>query len=58
MRLLGKLKLYKVKGFFIHDFYLLASSQEQAEKEARKALTFRVEVCPLEEPESREDYGL
>lgn len=59
MALPNGLKLYEVKGFFIQHFFLLASNQKKAEKEARKAVirTLRVAVCP-EEVESPETYGI
>jgi len=46
------LKLYRVKGFFVTEFYLLASSQEKATEEARNALTFTVEECGMQEDET------
>ncbi len=51
MQLPDNLKLYKVQGFFVTEFYLLASSLEKAQREAQEALTFRVEECSVEEPE-------
>jgi len=45
------LKLYRVTGFFISEFYLLALSQENAEEEVKKALTFQIEECTLSDHE-------
>jgi len=51
MKLANNLKLYRVTGFFISEFYLLASSQEKAEEEVKEALTFQVEECTVEDHE-------
>jgi hypothetical protein len=45
----GNLKLFKVSGFYVKDFYLLAIDEEQAGQEARGALTFRITECKVEE---------
>jgi len=49
---LVNLKLYRVKGFFVSEFYLLAESPEQAEARAKKSLTFTVEECDMQEDET------
>jgi len=36
MQYANNLKLYRVKGFFVSEFYLLASSKKEARKEAKK----------------------
>ena len=52
MQFANNLKLYRVTGFFISEFYLLASSQEKAEEEVKKALTIhQVEECPFNDHE-------
>jgi len=52
MKLANNLRLYRVTGFFISEFYLLASNQENAEEEVKKALTFhQVEECPFNDHE-------
>jgi len=56
MQFANNLKLYRVTGFFISEFYLLASSQEKAEEEvkealAKEALALRVEECPFNDHE-------
>jgi len=43
------LKLFKISGFFVKDFYLIATDEEQAGQEARRALLFRVTECKVEE---------
>jgi hypothetical protein len=45
------LKLYRIKGFFVSDFYVLAENQAQAEERAQQSLTFTVEECewPVDE---------
>jgi len=51
MQFANNLKLYRVTGFFISEFYLLAASQEKAEEEVKEALTFQVEECTVEDHE-------
>jgi hypothetical protein len=56
MQFANNLKLYRVTGFFISEFYLLASSQEKAEEEVKEALTkealaIQVEECKFNDHE-------
>ena len=52
MQFANNLKLYQVTGFFIAEFYLLASSQEKAEEEVKAALTiYQVEECKFNDHE-------
>jgi len=43
------LKLFKVSGFFVKDFYLLAKDGEEATQEARGALAFKIVECEVDE---------
>lgn len=42
-------KLYKVSGFYVKDFFLIATDEEQAGQEAKRALSFRVTECKVED---------
>jgi len=50
------LKLFKVSGFYVKDFYLIAKDEEQAGQEARQALSFRVTECKVEETGWKPDF--
>jgi len=52
MQFANNLKLYKVTGFFIAEFYLLASSQGNAEEEVKAALSiYQIEECKFNDHE-------
>jgi len=52
MQFANNLKLYRVTGFFVSEFYLLASSQENAEEEVKAALTiYQIEECTVSDHE-------
>jgi len=42
------LKLFKVSGFYVKDFYLIAKDEEEATQEARGALTFKIVECEVD----------
>jgi hypothetical protein len=45
-----ELKLFKVSGAYVRDFYLVGYTQDEVAQEARKILqTFRVSECSIEE---------
>jgi len=50
------LKLFKVSGFFVKDFYLIATDEEQAGQEARRALSFRITECEVEETDLKASF--
>jgi hypothetical protein len=58
MQFANNLKLYRVTGFFISEFYLLASSQENAEEEVKEALAKEALALRVEECKFNDDEGL
>jgi len=58
MQFANNLKLYRVTGFFISEFYLLASSQEQAEEEVKAALANEAFALRVEECKCNDHEGL
>jgi len=50
------LKLFKISGFFVKDFYLIATDEEQAGQEARRALSFRITECKADETDLKASF--
>jgi len=47
MQFANNLMLFKVTGFFVEEFYILAENEQEAEEKAKRLLTFQVEECKV-----------